>query len=420
MSQPKKSLVFAFGFDSLGFVAPGEFETDSAIIRFIGVQSDIDLQDADGLIIPSGLFEKFRKEHNPLGESYWVVECARDEMARREKQMNLARKNGAWVAFLLQDVDNGRENRWSDTDLAKRYVNVFFKNVVAVDPDPHVPCKSDEFRQYLDRYGIARTCLRWPRDFAQVRILAGDEDATFAAEVGGNFFFLPLPSVSRDRNESVRIASSVSEAVIEYKRRNQIYLPAAIAALRFKGEAETEQQIAKLQTDLVKLEESLELWHEYKAILCTSGNLLTRSVVKVLRTFFGLSTSDEDRFVEDAAILDSNQQPLFIVEVKGVNGGLRREHINQVDSHRDRLQISTQTLDLLMINDFMDVEDLSERKAKQFHTDHLARAQQDNVRILRTTTLFDMMLAFEGRTDRAPLFLKACTDAAPLVELPKT
>ena len=327
-------------------------------------------------------------------------------------------KAGAWAAFLLGDVWNGYENQWCDTDLAKKYLNAFFGAVESIDPEPHVPCKRDEFKSYLRDYGIARTRFRWPADEIVARVLAGEEACIYAAEVSGKFFFLPLPDGPRDRGAALKIATLATESIVAYKRRNQIYLPANIAALRFKSESAAEQQIRELSDRLIQLEESLDLWKEYKAILCSSGDLLTRAVVKVLRNFFGLTTSDEDKFIEDATILDSNQQPLFIVEVKGVSGGLRRDHINQVDSHRDRLQISPQTPGLFIINDFMDVEDLNERKAKQFDADHIARAHRDNVRILRTTTLFDMMLALEERADRGALFLKACTDATPLVQVP--
>ena len=86
MNQPKKPLVYAYGFDSLGFVLPGESEIESAALRFIGFQSEVSLEDADGLIIPSGLFERYRDVHSIHGNRT-VIDSDKSSLARREKQM---------------------------------------------------------------------------------------------------------------------------------------------------------------------------------------------------------------------------------------------------------------------------------------------------------------------------------------------
>jgi hypothetical protein len=117
--------------------------------------------------------------------------------------------------------------------------------------------------------------------------------------------------------------------------------------------------------------------------------------------------------------LDDVGNALYIAEIKGVNGGARREQVNQVDSHRERLGISSDVPGLLIINDFMGIEDFEERKKKTFDAQILIHAQRLNVKILRTTTLLEIMLACEVESDRKHHFLNACKTANPMVPLPE-
>ena len=84
-------------------------------------------------------------------------------------------------------------------------------------------------------------------------------------------------------------------------------------------------------------------------------------------------------------------------EIKGINGGLKREHINQVDSHRERLGLPTEIPGLLILNDFSDINGLQERKAKRFDQVHLGHADKLNIRILRTTTLLEIVVALRRK-----------------------
>ncbi len=105
-------------------------------------------------------------------------------------------------------------------------------------------------------------------------------------------------------------------------------------------------------------------------------------------------------------------------EIKGINGGLKREHINQVDSHRERLGLPTEIPGLLILNDFSDIDGLQERKAKRFDQVHLGHADKLNIRILRTTTLLEIVVALETERDRGSKLLQLCASGTPLVKLP--
>jgi len=413
-----KPTIYAYGFDKCGFSLPSaSFEASGYIVKFLSYESNSSFEEADGLVIPSGIFEEIYWKSDVWGGKQLAVRFDKALLASREKQLYNAFKNGVWTAFLLRGVNNGNYNNWTDTDLAKKFLNSFAENVTNHDPNPYVTCKAAEFREYLDRFGVAQTKF-WTKDEKQsARVLAHESDTPVALEVHGQFFFLPFFTTKNDRSELTAILKLSVESILEYKRKNDIYLPAWLTKIEFKSESRVKLEIQKTEEQLVKLTEEVGKWEHYKAILCTSGSNLSGIIVEILREFFDLRIKSEEKYVDDAVIYDEKGEPSFVIEIKGINGGVKREHINQVDSHRERLGFSSKLPGLLVINDFMDVEDFEERKARTFDTHNLDHAKNNNVRVLRTITLFEMMLASEDATDRKSSLLAALQAAAPLVKV---
>ena len=98
-------------------------------LRFVPYESNSTLEDAAGLIIPSGVFEEITGEEDVFGISQRALRYAPDLLALREKQLINAYKRGAWVLFLLRRVDDGAGRR-TDTDLTKKILNVFASAVI--------------------------------------------------------------------------------------------------------------------------------------------------------------------------------------------------------------------------------------------------------------------------------------------------
>jgi hypothetical protein len=413
-----KPTIYAYGFDKCGFSLPSApLDTSGYTIEFLGYESDSSLEEANGLVIPSGIFEEFYWERDGWGDKRLNVRFDQALLASREKQLFNAFKKGIWTAFLLRAVNNGQYNNWTETDLAKKFLNIFAEHVTNYAPNPYVTCKATEFREYMDRFGIAQTKFSMKDNIETARVIAHESDTPVALEVHGQFFFLPFFTTKIDRSELTAILKLTVESVLEYKRKNDIYLPAWLTKIEFKSESQLKLEIQKTEELLVKLNEEAEKWEKYKAILCTSGSNLGGVVVQILRDFFDLKIKSEEQYVDDAIIYDDRGQVIFVVEIKGVNGGVKREHINQVDSHRERLSLNAKIPGLLVINDFMDVEDFEQRKGKTFDQQNLVHAQNLNVKVLRTVTLFEMMLASEEATDRTEQLLAACNGAAPLVKV---
>src|SRR5437879_5573419 len=105
--KPKRKLVYAYGFDKIGF----PFLTDLPLgndwqITFVGYEGAESLAEADGLVIPSGIFETFGKYHDHFGLSARKVSFDEPLLVERERQLMNAFKKGSWICFLLGAVDN--------------------------------------------------------------------------------------------------------------------------------------------------------------------------------------------------------------------------------------------------------------------------------------------------------------------------
>jgi hypothetical protein len=412
MSKGKtKPTIFAYGFDAAGFALPSEpIESSKYLIQFVQHTAEQSLEEADGIITPSGIFETLKTSNSYMGSSSWLVCDSKDHLAKREKEIFQNFKRGGWTAFLLRSVDNGGKD-WMLTDLAKRFLNPFFYSVECHDPNPHVHCKADEFADYLHDFGINRTTFWSPKGDYKPRVLgANNSGGLVAAQLLGQFFFLPLPSIKKDQAELIKLVVKCTEAILEYKRRNDLHLPSWVENIEFQSEKTFRDEIAKLEEQIIQRREELSKWRRYKGILSASGNTL-------LRDYFKLDLHSKEEFIEDAIIYESDK-PLFVVEIKGVNGGLKRDHVNQVDSHRERLGILPEVPGLLIINDFSDVDGFAQRKAKTFDALHTSHAEKLNIKILRTTTLLEIIQSFEGQKDRGQKLIQLCSVAKPMVELP--
>jgi hypothetical protein len=406
---PKKPLIYAFGFDKLQMVMK-DFENDEFAVRFLGYNSTEQFDRCDGLVIPSGIFER---ETDPE-----TFESDRNRLADCEKKLVHGMKREAWTCFLLTVLSNGLQGYYKDTDLAKKCANDLFQYVEPdpTAPNPHIACKADEFKEFFRKFGIARTAMSLRRRPSQTRILARAPDGhnIYAAKFSGKLFLLPFKQIN-DLPELSQLLILAIKSILTYKRRNNVYLPDWVDQIRFKRESRNEAKLVQLKAEITHLEGENSLLRAHKGILVASGYPLVDIVVNILQEYLGVRVERDEEFVEDAIIKDTSGNLKFVVEIKGENGGLKRQHVNQVDNHRERLGMDSTSTGLLILNDFANTDGLEERKAKQLSKDQLDYAKGQNVRVLRAVTLLELMLALEDEPNRAQEFLKRCDDGEPLV-----
>ncbi|HEY0456657.1 MAG TPA: hypothetical protein VGE41_09810 [Verrucomicrobiae bacterium] len=412
-----QKLIYAYGFDKAGFSIPTlEIEKDSYQIQLIDFNAQKPLEGADGIIIPSGIFEQTKFWLDRYGHRYGKVDWNPDHLAMRTKQLQHHIREGGWVCFLLGTIDNGNgDQEMKESDLAKVFLNNKFYSVVCHNAKGILQPKVNEFSAYFKKYGISRTTFWSPVNENGLKVLAADGHEISAAEFHGQLFFLPWPEVERSFQELEEILGTCVHAILEYKCRNDLYLPAWVEETKFKKETAISNRLREIESEFTSLQAELKNFQRNKGILTTSGHLLNTIAVDVLRNFFHLNVKSKENYVEDATICDSRDETEYVIEVKGVKGGLKREHVNQVDSHRERLGLGTEVSGLLIINDFMDIDGIEERKKKEFDPAQLKHAENLNIKILRTTTLFETMLKHEENPQRKQVFLKLCRNAKPLV-----
>ena len=82
-------MIYAYAFDVAGFAIPAaEIDRPSYALRFVQYKSDAALDEADALIIPSGVFEEIYEVEDTFGQSQRKVRFDKDRLAAREKQAN--------------------------------------------------------------------------------------------------------------------------------------------------------------------------------------------------------------------------------------------------------------------------------------------------------------------------------------------
>ncbi len=316
----------------------------SAEVEYLPFQANGALDHADAAIIPQGIFENIKSTHN-YGETYTDVHEEKAILQERQKQVFNLIEERKWVCFLVGSIIDKVPNGWytteiDDTDLCKKLLNavgVTKHERHRVDGLAILSIKSDEFRGYFKDYGIANTVYEIPYDRKeQFWIIAGSGSGPVAIDWAHQVFFLPFHTTKRDVVTLNLVATEVSRSVLDYRQKRIAEVPAWVDEFKFATEEKLGSEIDALQKQIADREGQIQIWKDYKAILSTSGDVLKERVVAILRGFFGLKVDAPEEFREDAKVLDDADKVLAFIEIKGTKGGIKREHINQVDSHREQ------------------------------------------------------------------------------------
>lgn len=111
-----------------------------------------------------------------------------------------------------------------------------------------------------------------------------------------------------------------------------------------------------------------------------------------------------DNFREDISILDANGQLAVLGEIKGKSGGVKREYINQADSHRERAKLPEDFPTLLIINTHTRNTRTLQEKDKEIPSEQVKHAVKMNVLVLRTLDLLNLLaLVQKGRVTTADI-----------------
>ncbi len=405
--SPEGIKIFAYGFDAADFTPPGEPITLTNIgrVEFIPFDDGTSLDTADGVIIPQGIFEELKR--NPRYSVPWYdVGVNEPLLLDRERQVVNLLREGKWVCFLIgkivDKVPHGFDSfNIEDTDLCKKILNQFGVKRGKAHELPPLEAKENEFILYVRDYGVAQTVLEfssWQEPRGRVIVAAGKD--VVGVEFLRRGFFLPFHTTRRDASAAGSIARAVAQAIFDYRQKRIVEIPAWVDEFQFGTEQNLRAKIGRLVQQTNKLQSQLESWSGYKAILTTSGKHLKNSLVSILEDFFDLKIDPIDENREDAKIIDEDGSVLAMIEAKGTNKGIKREYVNQVDSHRERNELPTSIPGVLLINNEMSIAEIDKRLETKVPDEQIKHAKNFNILIVRTIDLLFLMRHLEDSPDR--------------------
>lgn len=411
-SKKEKSLkgveIFAYGFDAAGFETPGEpvIITDIGKIQFVRLEYPMSLESADGVIIPQGIFEKVQKRPYAFPLEYTDVYVKESLLLDREKQVLNMLREGKWVCFLIGEiVDRVTQNQesidTSGTDLCKKLLNIFLVRRHTIAGRPVFEVKANEFIKYMHHYGIAKTVLGLSdAERVDIRVIATAGGHYVGVEFYGKLFFLPFHTTRRDSFTVTSVVRTVTRAIFDYRQKRIVEIPDWVDEFQFTLEQELKPKINSFLEQANNLQNELQSWREYKAILTTAGDILKGKLIMILERFFQFKIDPIDEGREDAKIIGEDGSVLVIVEAKGTKKGIKREHINQVDSHRERNELPPSIPGVLFINNEMSVEGIDKRFETKVPKDQIKHAKKLNILIIRTIDLLFLMRHLENNSKR--------------------
>jgi len=400
-----KTCIIAYGFDGLDFDLPehaAQIDQDVTVV-FEALDSPRNLDSAQGAIIPQGIFEEIEILDSYSGQ-VGKVKVRHDLLLDKEREVSNLIATDNWVCFLVGEVvdkvpDGYRSPRpVRDTDLCKKLLNQFGIGRDAVKGLAQLQAKDNAFVPYVRKYGVARTVLHVPRDVRfQMRPIAQSGNSLVGLEVESRVFFLPFHTTKRDSETLISIVKTVSQAVSDYRQKHTISLPDWLVGFEFEKERELQSAFDVHIKKAKKLRAELAQWGRRKAVLTTSGETLRQIVIEILTRYFGFRVEHADEYREDLKIVDQNSEPFCLLEVKGVKTGIKRDYINQVDSHRERNSLPSSTPGALIINNEMDLIGIDRRLDTTVPEQHIKHARSLNVLIVRTIDLLFLMRHLETK-----------------------
>lgn len=172
-------------------------------------------------------------------------------------------------------------------------------------------------------------------------------------------------------------------------------LPEFLAELHLPGEQDVLAQIGETERALGELRERAEYLGHFRFLLGPRGTgaVLEGSVIEALNVVLdGTEYRAEDRAdvrAEDFWIVGP-EGDVALAEVKGVNTNVRREDVNQVDSHREAAERPPAFPGLLVVNIFRGHDTLEQRQLP-IPDQTLTHGANSNVLILRTQDLYNLV-----------------------------
>jgi len=407
-NRDKKWNILAFGFERRGYeqlpgTMPGIIEDKRFVLQFERFDTDQRFEAYDGVVLFKGAFEAIHRARTWDDSSYLTVNWDRKALTQRRMELTSLLQKPGFVCFLVDSrfLDYTEEGDTSDSDLAKvilKDFSIYRENFSTAQPSPDGV--RPEFGSFLDKYGAA---YAYYTTYAAKEI----EGMLFPiARTGGRLtgfaladrlFFLPCHTPKAAHLKD--FLTVLANALIDCRAKLAFEIPPWLQEFRFPIERQLVAEEKSIQARLAEIRSSLDNYDQFKVCLCQDGPQLVKSVSTVLTKGFGFRLADaDDEFIEDRCILGSNLKPEVLVEIKGTTRGVKREHINQADSHRERRNLPADFPSIVIINTHAKESKQLADKDRPIANEQIVHAHKLRVLVLRTLDLVRLYAQKESGT----------------------
>ena len=327
---------------------------------------------------------------------------------------------GSVVVFLFPEVISGADASFLG-QLAPEWPNPGLFNEAEA-----VAAKNDVFRDYLTVFGRSRSVFTdLPLD-VEILGFAHGHPCAVRGPVGRGAICV-LPYFVADVGVSISpLLRSVLPPILALENDGHQDLPSYLEDYRLPGEQDVLNQIGLLEGQIEVERAKADRLRAFRQLIGSStGDSLEHLIVEALNVV--LEDTDaraEDR--EDVGIEDfwivGPEGDLALAEAKGIGGHIRRPNVNQVDDHRDAHELSAIAMPgLLIVNIFRNTDgDDAAQRSLEVHPDVVAHGARNNVLILRTVDLFNLLARKMTGKDAGQEFLSALAAGGGWLEVTDT
>lgn len=391
-AEEDKPRILVYGIDRVGYtVRKDNIETRLCVLHFEPFNTREKFQEYDGVILFQGIFEKIETHTPRYGRSYTTVECCVDELQRRKKQYELLMGKKGFICFLLiaPFVDRAGNRVTNNTDLVKWALNRSGLHRRGIGgPETSLRTVRNEFIDFLKHFGAAYTGFSYDDALELKEICKYGTYATGIVLRNREYF---VPILEPKEYETEEFLRMLAEALISTHKKLLEEIPDWANQYRFEEEKKLMEKRRRLQEKIDKIDQRILQFREYKKCICYNDELLRESIIEILRDGFDLKIDDTDEFKEDFKIIDNKGEPVILVEVKGTNKGITRQHINQTDSHRERAELDQKFPSILIVNTNIKKSNSLQDKYQEVAKEQIKHAIKMNVLVMRAIDFLNML-----------------------------
>ena len=314
--------ILIYGADTKGIAIPegGKIPTKRGIAEFAGLHDAQPFQSYDGVVFFHPTFERFEAF---MGSGGPAVRRVADqlELDHRGNQVDILFESGGFACALVAESLIAPA-RCRD-DLAPRLVDRLGLLLIAISKrmEP-VRSLTDELRPFLSRFAwhegwfFVPTEARHPRPLADLR--REDSMTSFVADER----LFVLQALTPKQSETIDYFTSLIDGIVDLRLRLVTELPDWASAFRFEPELALQTRRAELEREGSEIQGQLEGFTAMMRVLSATSDPLVDAVMAVFaRT--PLKARRVEQFREDLTLVNSSDESIAVVEVKGVTAASR-------------------------------------------------------------------------------------------------